>query len=483
MAHKITHFKDYIPQAFPHGKDLILDSEILLVDVATGKPLPFGTLGVHKKHQFQDANVCLFVFDCIYYNGEDLTSKPLKKRKEILRTIMTEIPNRIVFSEMEEIHAATDLKAMIAKVLKLGLEGLVLKDVKSIYEPGKRHWLKVKKDYLFGGAIADTADLIVLGAWYGTGKKGGMMSIYLMGCYDEKKKQFCTVTKVHNGLDDETLERLQNELDMVKISREPSKVPDWLNCSKVMIPDFVARDPKAQPIWEITGAEFSKQYDVHTADGISIRFPRLTKIRTDKDWKSATSLDELKKLFMESKVNTDVSLLLNNTDTEESSMSTIDTNDSSKAKRKQADKDKSPKNQKKNGNILDYLPSTSKISPPQKTESKRKNGTSLKYFEQRVKIDSPLPDYFDKINLLVENPEDNSRRKSIRYFIAYGGNVVTEDNREVATHVLHASKEVQISKKGYLKNAAHITADWIKDTVSKGILQDDKKYRVCLLPN
>jgi len=42
----------------------------------------------------------------------------------------------------------------------------------SKYEPGKRHWLKVKKDYLCGGAMADSADLVVLGAWYGTGNKG-----------------------------------------------------------------------------------------------------------------------------------------------------------------------------------------------------------------------------------------------------------------------------------------------------------------------
>lgn len=40
------------------------------------------------------------------------------------------------------------------------------------YEPGKRHWLKVKKDYLNEGAMADTADLVVLGAFYGTGSKG-----------------------------------------------------------------------------------------------------------------------------------------------------------------------------------------------------------------------------------------------------------------------------------------------------------------------
>lgn len=40
------------------------------------------------------------------------------------------------------------------------------------YEPGKRHWLKVKKDYLNEGAMADTADLVVLGGFHGTGSKG-----------------------------------------------------------------------------------------------------------------------------------------------------------------------------------------------------------------------------------------------------------------------------------------------------------------------
>ena len=44
--------------------------------------------------------------------------------------------------------------------------------LQSTYEPGKRHWLKVKKDYLAEGAMADTADLVVLGAYYGTGNKG-----------------------------------------------------------------------------------------------------------------------------------------------------------------------------------------------------------------------------------------------------------------------------------------------------------------------
>lgn len=33
---------------------------------------------------------------------------------------------------------------------------------------------------------------------------------------------------------------------------------------------------------------------MHTADGISIRFPRMTRIRDDKDWKTATNLHQLK---------------------------------------------------------------------------------------------------------------------------------------------------------------------------------------------
>lgn len=44
----MNHLKEFIPRAFPDGSDLILDAEVLMVDNKTGKPLPFGTLGIHK---------------------------------------------------------------------------------------------------------------------------------------------------------------------------------------------------------------------------------------------------------------------------------------------------------------------------------------------------------------------------------------------------------------------------------------------------
>ena len=59
-----------------------------------------------------------------------------------------------------------------------------------------------------------------------------------------------------------------------------------------IVPDFVVADPKKAPVWEIIGAEFSRSR-VHTADGISIRFPRVHRFRDDKTWQEAIDLPRL----------------------------------------------------------------------------------------------------------------------------------------------------------------------------------------------
>ncbi|CAG0896318.1 unnamed protein product [Darwinula stevensoni] len=283
LPHKVNHFEDFIPKAFPHGNDLILDR----VACNTNSNTIFQHYVTPQKAAFQDSTVCLFVFDCIHLNGENLMGKPLEMRKQILEKNMTVIPNHIMLSEMKFVTNHEELQTMIMKVLKQGLEGLVLKDPQGVYEPGKRRWMKMKKDYLEEGAMADTADLVVL---------GGLMSIFLMGTYDSKAKNWKTVTKVHTGIDDQTLAKLQKELSplMKKISRDPTRVPSWVELNRQMVPDFIVKDPKEAPVWEITGAEFTSA-DIHTANGISIRFPRITKFREDKDWETATNLQELMK--------------------------------------------------------------------------------------------------------------------------------------------------------------------------------------------
>lgn len=499
MPHKVNHFKDYIPQAFPYGKDLILDAEVLMVDTH-GKPLPFGSLGVHKKEAFKNATVCLFVFDCIYFNGDILAYKPMKERRKILEENMVEIENHVMFSEVQEIFKAEDLASMIAKVLKLGLEGLVLKDLRSIYEPGKRHWLKVKKDYLCDGAMADTADLIVLGAWFGTGKKGGMMSVFLMGVYDERTNTFLTVTKVHTGHDDKTLEKLQTELDMVKISSDMSKVPSWLKCTKTMVPDFVARDPKKQPVWEITGAEFT-QHDVHTADGISIRFPRVTKIRDDKNWIQATNLEELRNLFKTSKEKTDYHEIL----TKNSIDLDVKTSPSKDKKQKtltefvdeenrRVDKETDVKKPKKVTHSMKtkyethLKNSSSVLESDDESKMKRRSSDSSESFEaKRIKIELErdlFPTIFTSTRAYFTDDTENLYKDIFRHFLAVGGEAVDDSLRDTATHVIHKENEVSESQKNeFSSNTRHVIVDWVRDSIGNGMVQDTKPYAVTLIPS
>ncbi|XP_051891756.1 DNA ligase 3 [Pristis pectinata] len=478
LPHKVAHFKDFIPKAFVGGDSMILDSEVLLIDTNTGKPLPFGTLGIHKKLAFKDANVCLFVFDCIYFNGVSLMNRPISERKQFLHDNMVEIPNRIMFSEMKHVTRASDLGEMINRVIREGLEGLVLKDVKSLYEPGKRHWLKVKKDYLNEGAMADSADLVVLGAFYGQGNKGGMMSIFLMGCYDPNTSQWCTVTKCGGGHDDATLARLQNELDMVKISKDPSKVPSWLNVSKNYIPDFIVRDPKKAPVWEITGAEFSKS-EAHSADGISIRFPRCTRIRDDKDWETATNLPQLKDLYRVSKMNESADIVVvsekdddewpsggSGTSDVTSKLTPRGSNPPSKSPGKKSKSDggnrtfqKSPPESSAGKKMKRKLPAPEQNGKKIKSPiTEKSNGSLLSSPSLPPSPNQTLLDIFTGVKLyLPASVQDFDRIR--RYFIAYDGDLVKEYDVATATHLIGEVKDNTCAKR--------VSVNWIWECIKK----------------
>lgn len=431
QKHKVAHFDEVIPKAFPDGHSMILDSEVLLVDNNTGIPLPFGTLGVHKKAKFASASVCLFIFDIIHFNGENLMQKPICERRKILSENIKEIKNRVMMSEMQFVNKPDELKDMIVRVIKDGLEGLVLKDIKGFYEPGKRHWLKVKKDYLMQGAMADTADLVVLGAYYGTGNKGGIMSVFLMGVHDPKTDTWRTVTKVGNGHDDNALDKINKNLKVVKISKDFKKVPKWLSLNRQYAPDLVVEDPKKAPVWEITGTEFSKS-EAHTADGISIRFPRVTKIRNDKDWKTATNLPRLKILFEKSKEESDVSALLGVQD-----------------------------------KVKTEAPSPSKSSP-----NKRKGDSSwtdnVKSVAKKPKSEgkaSFLRDLFSGMKVYISSGVSKFEKLK-RYLIAYDADIVEEYDQQSATHAILAENE-DISDEKYEDIPKDVTKWTEKDAWDK----------------
>ena len=79
LPHKVSHFKEYIPKAFPGASELILDAEVLMVDNKTGDPLPFGSLGIHKGAGFKDATPCLFMYViCRFHHQHFITTSMLR---------------------------------------------------------------------------------------------------------------------------------------------------------------------------------------------------------------------------------------------------------------------------------------------------------------------------------------------------------------------------------------------------------------------
>lgn len=78
------------------------------------------------------------------------------------------------------------------------------------------------------------------------------------------------------------------------------KLPPWVKIDRSLIPNVLAKDPFEMPVVEVMAAEFTDS-DVHTANSISMRFPRIVKIRDDKSPKEATTLKELMHLYEESK--------------------------------------------------------------------------------------------------------------------------------------------------------------------------------------
>lgn len=79
----------------------------------------------------------------------------------------------------------------LESAIERGIEGLIVKEASLAYRPDARHWWKLKRDYLEG--MADTVDLLLLGAYQGSGMRGGQLASFLMGCLARPAKvRACT---------------------------------------------------------------------------------------------------------------------------------------------------------------------------------------------------------------------------------------------------------------------------------------------------
>lgn len=406
----------------------------------------------------------------------------MRDRRNLLQGNVRSIESYVQLSESYFIKTKEELSVKVAETLQARLEGVVLKDPRGTYQPGKRNWLKIKKDYLMGGAMADTADLVVLGASYGTGKKGGILSVFLMGCYDKRTDQWKTVTKVHTGLDDK--KRLEiHEILMKLMERNRDKiVPKWFQCQKSLVPDFVAKDPFKMPVWEITGAEFTKSNE-HTASGISIRFPRITRLRDDKSAQQATDLEHLEKLYDTSKNKINVDPLLKGCQKKSSA------DDENKAI-------SSNSLLKNNGKRLSDSMDENKSEAPNKRLKKCKDeskNSSINELDENstVLFSSECDENFIDLleNQLFNNitayfvDDSKEETKVLCNLFESNGGLITSDSK-LANIVLHSNTNVHIDlvecRKKYAPMCHHLNISWLQDSLENKKLQPYPLYAITL---
>lgn len=283
------------------AREAIVEGEIVAYDPETGELKPFQELMHRKrKHDIRSAvkeyPVKVFLFDLLYLNGEDYTMKPLPERRRKLEEIVEGSENFMI-AEYVKTSSVDRLEEFFLKAVSEGAEGVMVKAIhdSSIYQAGTRGWLwiKFKRDYR--SEMIDTVDLVVVGAFYGKGRRGGKYGALLMAAYNEEKDVFETVCKVGSGFSDEDLDKLPEMLKPYLRDRRHPRVVAKMEPDVWVEPVFVA---------EIIGAELTLS-PIHTCAygklrsdaGISIRFPRFIRWRTDKNPEDATTSSELVEMY------------------------------------------------------------------------------------------------------------------------------------------------------------------------------------------
>jgi len=299
-----SNFPDIAESLRQHfkGEEAIIEGECVAVDAETGFMQSFQEVTHRRrKHGMDDAvkryPVRIFMFDMLYVNGNDMTLLPYLKRREAISEWF-DISDNIQMSNMKVVHSVEEAEEFFDDAISARCEGMMAKSIsdESIYRAGSRGflWIKYKKDY--HANLTDSFDLVVVGAFYGMGKRAGKYGALLMASYDPETGRYGTVCKLGTGFDDAFLDNMPSLLDDHKSSAKPSSV------DAKMIPD-VWFEPAV--VLEVVGAEISVS-PIHTAamdtvkegTGIGIRFPRFTgRVRTDKDPEQSTSVSEIVEMY------------------------------------------------------------------------------------------------------------------------------------------------------------------------------------------
>src|SRR6266404_4592081 len=316
-VHIFSRTRDEITESFPElpmalgglPKDAVLDGEIVAWNAGdAGVParaLPFSKLQQRLGRKkvsgklLRDVPVAYLVFDVLYADGELLLDRPLCERARILDDLLAAPRSVIVHplpaqsslgfadshdNDPEEkslasvirapaatANSADDLDALFTAARDRGNEGLMIKDLDSLYTPGRRgkSWLKMKRELA-------TLDVVVTAVEYGHGKRIGVLSDYTFAVWDGDR--LVNIGKAYSGLTDV----------------EIAEMTQWF-LKHVTRDEGLRLQVEPKIVLEVAFNNMMKSS--RHESGYTLRFPRIVRLRSDKRPEDADTIEAVREIY------------------------------------------------------------------------------------------------------------------------------------------------------------------------------------------
>ncbi|MDE1831557.1 MAG: ATP-dependent DNA ligase [Thaumarchaeota archaeon] len=280
--------------------EVILEAEVVAMNDDTGEFLPFQEL-MHRRRKYkiaqavQEYPITVNFFDVLSMDKKSCLDLPYAQRRKLLEKNVIE-DSFAKIMPMVFVKTDSEVEDSLENAINAGCEGIMLKQLNSPYRAGARasNWLKLKREYR--NELGDSIDLVIVGAFYGRGRRTGRYGALLLSAYDDKSDTFPSICKVGTGFTDDSLDQFYQILsDKITIRKDPRiesglEADVWFEPEVVI--EIVASEITLSPIHKVAMDEIRK------GSGLALRFPKFTgKIRFEKTSENATNIDEIVTLY------------------------------------------------------------------------------------------------------------------------------------------------------------------------------------------